>query len=114
MTENFFVATRYEHTITVLELRGEIDAATGPEMRSRLVEIIAEGETELVLDLAGVTFMDSTALGVLISARRRVKALDGYLDLVTQNPLFVRLFHITGLDKLFAIHASVDEALAAH
>lgn len=114
MDSDISVTTRYEGTVTVVLVEGELDVATAPELRTRLVEIIAEGETELILDFTDVTFLDSTALGVLISARRRVQALDGFVDVVTSKPHLLKLFHITALDKVFALHPTVKAALAAH
>ena len=67
-----------------------------------------------MVDLTGASSVDSTILDVLVNGRRRVHALQGYLDLVTEDPQIIHLLHVTGLDKLFTIHATVDAALAAH
>ncbi len=114
MTANFSLTTRYEGSVTVIDVGGELDIETAPELRSRLVEIIAEGEIELVLDFTSVTFLDSTALGVLISARRRVHTLGGFIDVVTDKAHLVKIFHITGLDKVFSLYPTVAQALARH
>lgn len=110
--EYLAVSVRDEGTSSVVVLDGEIDADTAPDLRVRLLELIAEGRTRLVLDFGSVTFLDSSALGVLIGAQRRVRALDGYLDVVTNRPLVVKLFRLTGLDKVIALHDSVEQAVA--
>ncbi|NHC16200.1 STAS domain-containing protein [Motilibacter sp. E257] len=100
-----------EEAATVVRIAGEIDAHTAPQLRTRLIEIVAEGRARLVLDLTGVTFFDSTALGVLVGAQRRVRALDGHLGVVTDRPLTVKVFRMTGLDKVIALHRTLQQAL---
>ena len=65
-----------------------------------------------MVDLAAVTFIDSTALGVLIGAAKRLQATDGSLAIVCLNEKIRRLFEIGGLDRVFAIYESRDEALS--
>ena len=71
------------------------------------------GSTRIVIDLSETTIMDSTALGVLISAAKRLRALDGELVIVNGDEMMARTFEITGLDQLFAICATREEAVAA-
>lgn len=97
---------------TVVAVGGEVDVATAPKLRERLISLIGEGRTHLVVDLGGVEFIDSTGLGVLVGALKRVRTHDGRLALVCTSPRVVKVFEITGLTKVFAIHRSVDEALA--
>jgi len=111
VTKILTLSRRDEEAATVVSVAGEIDAHTAPELRTRLIEIIADGSTHLVLDFTAVTFLDSTALGVLVGAQRRVRALDGHLGVVTDRPLTVKLFHLTGLDRVIALHATVEQAL---
>lgn len=96
---------------TVVTVAGEIDAHTAPELRTYLLDVVTAGASGLVLDLTGVTFLDSTALGVLIGTHRRVRALDGYLDLVTDHSLVLKVLRITALDRVFTIYPSLDKAL---
>ena len=96
----------------VLLVEGEIHVSTAPEFSERLNEAIASGRVRLVLDFAGVAFIDSTGLSVLLNALRRVTRRDGSLSLVCTNPTVLRLFEITRLDSTFNIVASRDEALA--
>ncbi len=65
-----------------------------------------------MVDLEGVDFLDSTGLGVLIGGLKRVRSHDGDLSLVCTEPRILKVFEITGLTKVFAIHDTVDAAVA--
>jgi anti-sigma B factor antagonist len=97
----------------VVSVTGEIDLFTAPELKSALVEAIDAGRTRVVVDLTGTTFLDSTALGVLIGTVKRLRARDGRLTLVNTDANIARTFDITGLDQIFTICKTRDEALAA-
>jgi len=97
----------------VLEVEGEIDLATAPRLRERLLSAVNDGELNLVVDLRGVGFIDSTGLGVLIGALKRVRLHEGDLRLVCPERGIRKVFDITGLDHVFALTASVDDAVAA-
>jgi anti-sigma B factor antagonist len=73
---------------------------------------VAEGSTRIVVDLDGVDFLDSTGLGVLVGALKRVRSNDGELSLVCTQPRIRKVFEVTGLTKVFALYDSVDEAVA--
>jgi anti-sigma B factor antagonist len=107
------LSTRTEGDRTVVELSGEIDLYTAPKLREHLVELVNDGKYYLVVDIEGVDFLDSTGLGVLVGALKRVRAHDGSLRLVCTRERILRIFRITGLTKVFPIHSAVEEALAA-
>ena len=96
----------------VLAVSGEVDVATAPRLRERLVDLVGEGNHRIVVDLENVDFLDSTGLGVLVGALKRVRTHDGDLALVCTQPRILKVFEITGLTKVFSIHRSVDEATA--
>lgn len=95
----------------ILRLTGEVDLATAPRFRERLIELVEAGERQIVVDLDGVVFLDSTGLGVLVGGLKRLRANGGELGLVCSNPTILRVFEITGLDRVFSIHDSVDSAV---
>jgi len=97
---------------TVVHVGGEIDVYTAPELREHLDELISQGSHDLVVDLGGVTFMASTGLGVLVGRLKLVRVKNGTLRLVCASERILSVFSITGLDKVFQIFPSVDEALA--
>ncbi len=96
----------------LIELGGEIDLYTAPEFKERMTEIIDEGKTRVVVDLTQATFIDSTTLGVLVGGVKRLRPAGGSLALVSTDENITKIFEITGLDRVFPIHASRDEALA--
>lgn len=96
---------------TVVSLHGELDVASAPAARERLISLVNEGSTHLVLDLEGLDFIDSTGLGSIISALKRARTNGGDLRLVCTQSRIRRLFEITALDKAFPLHSSLNEAI---
>ncbi len=105
------LSTRTVGDRTIVEVGGEI-AYTAPKLREQLVELVNDGRP-LVVDMEGVDFLDSTGLGVLVGGLKRVRAHEGSLRLVCNQERILKIFRITGLTKVFPIHTSVDEAVAA-
>jgi anti-sigma B factor antagonist len=106
----FGFANTKQGRYAVMALRGEIDAATAPQLRNGIEELVSDGETQLVLDLHEVQFLDSSALSVLVSGLRQVQAEGGDLSLVCTDPRILQVFKITNLDDVFSIHDSLGAA----
>jgi anti-sigma B factor antagonist len=96
---------------TVVEIAGEIDVYTAPRLRETLISLADNGSYHLIVDLEAVEFLDSTGLGVLVGGLKRVRAYDGSIDLVCTQQRMLRIFRITGLNKVFRIYETVKEAL---
>ena len=96
----------------VIAVTGEIDLFTAPEFKQRMSALIDAGRSRLVVDLSETTFIDSSSLGVLIGAHRRLKLRGGALLVVSDNEAITKTFKITGLDGVFTLTSSVDEALS--
>lgn len=107
------ITTREQAGRTVVQVGGEVDVYSAPTLRDRLNALVADGHHDLVVDMQGVQFLDSTGLGVLVGGLKRVRTHDGSLHLVCSQERVLKVFRITGLTKVFAIHDTVDEALAA-
>lgn len=88
---------------TVISAAGELDVNTAPELREQLARLITSGAHRVAIDLGSVTFVDSTALSVLVSALKRLRQADGDLQLASPTPSVRRVFEITGLTRLFTI-----------
>ena len=97
----------------VLAVRGEIDLFTAPELKQVLAESIEAGRIRIIVDLTDTTFLDSTALGVLIGAVKRLRSRDGALAIVNIDDNISKTFEITGLDQIFTIVPTRDEAIDA-
>ncbi len=84
-----------------------------PRLREKLVELVSEGHRQIVVDLEGVDFLDSTGLGVLVGGLKRLRSHDGDLSLVCTQARILKVFEITGLTSVFSIASTVDEATTA-
>jgi anti-sigma B factor antagonist len=96
----------------VISLAGEVDLYTAPEFKQQLLEVIAQGAKEVIVDFTTTTFIDSTTLGVLVGGVKRLRTNDGRLSLVCSDRNITKIFEITGLDRVFEIHATRDEAVS--
>ena len=97
----------------VISLAGEVDLYTAPEFKQQLLEVIGQGGKEVVVDFSDTTFIDSTTLGVLVGGVKRLRPAGGSLAIVCADQNICKIFEITGLDRVFPIHGSREEALAA-
>jgi anti-sigma B factor antagonist len=97
--------------VYVVAPAGELDLYTCPEFKEELLRVISAGAQHVVVDLSFTTFVDSTALGVLLRGVERLKAVDGRLSVVCPDENILRVFEVTGLHRVFAIHGSRAEAL---
>jgi anti-sigma B factor antagonist len=95
----------------VVEVVGEADLYTAPELKERIIRLIEAGNKRLVVDLSGASFIDSTILGVLVGAVKRLQPVQGSVAIVSADDKTKALFEITGLDHLFTIHATREAAL---
>ena len=107
------LSTRAVTGHTVLEVGGEVDVYTAPRLRERLVELVDEGARSVIVDLSRVEFLDSTGLGVLVGALKRLRAVGGGLALVCGHERLLKIFRITALDRVFSLYDTVDAATAA-
>jgi anti-sigma B factor antagonist len=97
----------------VIKLQGEVDLYAAPELKDHVNRAIESGKTKLVLDLSEATFIDSTTLGILVSGMKRLRPRGGMLAVLCPDPTMARIFDITGLNRMFSVHETLDSALAA-
>ncbi|MBA2476137.1 MAG: STAS domain-containing protein [Actinobacteria bacterium] len=96
----------------VIALTGEVDLYTAPELKQQLLEVVSGGARHVIVDFTDTTFIDSTTLGVLVGGVKRLRSNDGELALVCSDRNITKIFEITGLDRVFTIFATRDEAVA--
>lgn len=101
----------------VVTLRGELDAHDAPRIRELFAGALDDLEgsegVRIVLDLTGVAFLDSTALGALVGGLRRVREAGGEMPVVLPETPAKRIFEITGLDNVLSVYPTRAAALAA-
>jgi len=94
----------------VVSVAGEVDAHTAPPVREAVLATVGPG-ARVVVDLTEVTFLDSTGLGVFVTALKRLREVDGTLDVVITSPRVLKVFTLTGLDVLIPIHETLAAAV---
>ena len=110
---NFDISTeQLDGGVYVISLSGEVDLYTAPDFKQQLLEVIGQGGKEVVIDFSNTTFIDSTTLGVLVGGVKRLRPNGGQLSLVCADRNITKIFEITGLDKVFPIYESREEAVA--
>ena len=97
--------------VYVVAPAGELDLYTCPEFKDELLRVISTGARYVVVDLSLTTFVDSTALGVLLRGVERLRAAEGDLSVVCPDENIRKVFEVTGLHRVFELHDSRVEAL---
>lgn len=87
-----------------------LDASKAPALREALIELIARGHQSIIIDLGEVAFMDSSALGALISAVKKLGPV-GTIAVASMRAPVARLFSVTKMDRVFAVHPTVSDAV---
>ncbi|VVJ22382.1 Anti-sigma factor antagonist SCO3692 [Amycolatopsis camponoti] len=114
MTSPFSTSTEPAATGPVLTVRGELDVATAPRLRARIAELTVTAGQLLVVDLADVTFCDSSGISALIAARNVAEAAKAKVALVAVPARLTRTLTLTGLADFFPTYATAGDAIAAH
>src|SRR3954452_17671204 len=96
----------------VISLAGEVDLYTAPEVKQQLLEVIGQGAKDVRVDFTNTTFIDSTTPGVLAAGAKRLRSNDGQLSLVCSDRNITKIFEITGLDRVFTIYPTRDDAVS--
>ena len=110
---NFDIKTEQQGSDAyVIALSGEVDLYTAPEFKQQLLEVIGQGGKQVIVDFSDTTFIDSTTLGVLVGGVKRLRTNDGQLSLVCSDRNITKIFEITGLDRVFTIYPTREEAVA--
>jgi anti-sigma B factor antagonist len=111
-------AAEIENGVRVIEVRGELDLSTAPDLEAPLEEATAAADGSVLIDLSDCEFIDSTGIALIVRAWQRVDARSdnggtGRVVLCCGNEQVRRVLEVTGLENSIAIYATRDEALAA-
>lgn len=104
------ITTERDGNVCRVSVRGEIDVYTSPALKAEIVGAMEQGCINLIIDIDGVGFIDSSGLGVLVGGLRRVKEASGSMRIVCTKENILKIFRITGLDRVFPVFASAEEA----
>lgn len=107
------IAVRKSGDVAIIDLAGEVDAYTSARFREVMVDIIEEGISKLVVAMARVDYIDSSGLGALVGGLKRTAERDGKIVVVCHQSQVRRVFEITGLEKVFPMFETEQEALEA-
>jgi len=98
----------------VLTVRGEVDVTTTPRVRAQLISLLSEGNPQVIVDLEGVEFLDSSGLGALVAGLKLARSRSGELRIVCDRQRSVRkVLEVTGLERVLERYDTVDAASAA-
>lgn len=100
--------TDHQHGWAVLRAKGDVDLFSAPDLRTAIYDLIEAGDTRIAVELSGVAFLDSTGLGVLVGALKRLRERSGRMILVSPQKPVSRVLSVTGLDKIFTVQAEFE------
>lgn len=95
----------------VVEIEGEIDVYTSPVFKGAVYDPILQGARHIILDMTGVSYMDSSGFGILLGATKRIRPEEGTLTLVGCNEMITRMLNITRLSTVFNLTRTLEEAI---
>lgn len=104
------LSVKHEANVTVVAVSGNLEAVSAPELGIRLDGLLAQGEQQFVIDLAGVRFMDSSGIAVLVRLFKRVRIGHGDVRLAGARPSVEKIIRLVRLDRVF--DTFVDSSLA--
>ena len=98
------VSTRSQGSRTIMSLGGEIDLYTAPRLHGELVSLLSgDGPVQVIVDMSGVDFCDSTGMNVLLAAHRKAREQGGDLELAAPRPAIRKILQVTGLESVFTV-----------
>ena len=101
-----------ENNVTILKLEGELDVYTSPNLKEKIVTLIKTERPFVVLDLKGLSYMDSTGLGVMAAGLKRFRENGGNIVLVSPQKIIQKILELTNMDVSLKIYQSYQEAIA--
>jgi anti-sigma B factor antagonist len=110
---DLLIETRTVNGTPILDLTGEVDSYNAPKLRDQMTQLIEEGKADLVINMTGVEYIDSTGLGTLVGGLKRASEHGGGIRIICPNEQIYKVFNITGLVRVFSIHDSEQSALSA-
>lgn len=107
------VTRREDGGVQILRLEGEFDSFETEQVREHFDACVNQGEARVVLDLVDLTFANSTTIAYLITAQKQAQELGGSVVLAGPGDFILKTLKTLGLDQVFSIQDSVDEAVSS-
>lgn len=105
------IKLRERGDVAILDFEGELDTYSCQEVRDSITRLIEEGKKQILIDMAGVEYIDSAGLGTLVGGLKRAVENDRLLKIVHPNEQIQKVLHITGLVRVFEQFDCEEEAL---
>jgi len=106
-------ATKEVDGYTILVLNGEVDVYTAPQFREAIDKVLTQGQLHLILEMSGISYIDSSGFGILLSAIKRIRPKGGTVNLIACNAAIDRVLRITKLNTVFNVVDTLDQVLTA-
>ena len=104
------ISTNREEKGVVISVKGRMDATTSPDLEKQLTEMIDQGDTDLIIDFAGLDYISSAGLRSILATAKKLKAKNGTFSLAALQDVVKEVFEISGFDAIIPIHDSVESA----
>jgi anti-sigma B factor antagonist len=111
MLTNFDLTSENKNGIIVVRVKGELDALMAPKLKELLIKEGEIGKSKFVIDFNELIHINSLAMGILRGRLREVREAGGDIKLANLNPHIATIFEMVGLDEIFEIYSSEEEAL---
>ena len=112
MVNNFEILEKNVGDIKELKVVGELDALVAPKLKERITKLVEGDSTKFIIDFEEVTHINSLAMGILRGKLKIVKEMGGDIKLIKLNEHIKTIFEMIGLDEIFEIYETEDEAVA--
>jgi anti-anti-sigma factor len=104
---------RHENDVTVVAVSGSVDALTAAEMAGVIVNLIAGGHVNIVVDLTGLEFMSSAGLRTLLGAVKETRTNGGDLRIASSNPGIDKVLKMSGFHNIAKVFTTSSDALSS-
>ncbi len=111
MMSNFEISEKEVNEVVVVKVVGELDALVAPKLKERLNKLIENEKKDFIIDFSELVHINSLAMGILRGKLREVRKIGGDIKLINLNDHIKTIFEMVGLDEIFGIYASEEEAL---
>lgn len=111
MLTDFEMQVEENNEIVILRITGELDALAAPKVKGKLIDLMDKGKKNFLIDLKEVEHINSLAMGILRGRLREIKENNGDIKLLNLSEHLTTIFEMVGLDEVFEIFSSEQEAL---